>query len=239
MVSVGNLTILVPVDVSTEAPPALEVVDHLGDVSVVLLGYFPVPDQAEPAMVRDQHGAEAAARLDAVAADHGGPPETLVFTHDREATIDRIADEYGCDAVLTGGSVEGDSTRVERVLVPLRGDVNLDRILAVVADLLLAGEETATLFHAVAPDADPTEGELLLEGAVDRLAEYGVDRDRVDWRLSETDDPGGDIAALGAAYDLVVLGETEPSLVDRIIGGLLGDIVDALEPPALVVRDVE
>jgi nucleotide-binding universal stress UspA family protein len=239
MVSVGNLTVLVPVDVSTAEPPALKVIDHLGDVRVVLLGYFPVPDQAEPAMVRDQHGAEAVARLDAVAADHGGLAETLVFTHDREATIDRIADEYDCDAVLTGGTADDPPTDVERVLVPLRGDVNLDRILAVVGDLLLAGEETATLFHAVAPDADPTEGELLLDGAVDRLVEYGVDRDRLDWRLSEGEDPSGDIVALGAEYDLVVLGETEPSLVDRIIGGLLGDIVDALEPPALIVRDVE
>lgn len=117
--------------------------------------------------------------------------------------------------------------------------MNLDRILAVVADLLLAGEETATLFHAVAPDADPTEGELLLEGAVDRLVEYGVDRDRIDWRLSEAGDPSADIVALGAEYDLVVLGETEPSLVDRIIGGLLSSIVDALETPALIVRDVK
>jgi nucleotide-binding universal stress UspA family protein len=234
-----DLTILVPVDVSAAEPPDIDVVDHLGDVAVVLLGYFPVPDQAEPAMVRDQHGAEAAARLDAVAAEHGGPPETLVFTHDREATIDRVADEYGCDAVLTGGRPSDGSAPVERVLVPLRGDVNLDRILAVVADLLLAGEETATLFHAVAPDADPTEGELLLEGAVDRLVEYGVDRDRIDWRLSAAGDPSADIVALGADYDLVVLGETEPSLVDRIIGGLLSGIVDALETPALIVRDVE
>jgi nucleotide-binding universal stress UspA family protein len=239
MVSVDNLTILVPVDVSTAEPPALEVIDHLGDVRVVLLGYFPVPDQAEPAMVRDHHGEEAAARLDAVAADHGGLAETLVFTHDREATIDRVADEYDCDAVLTGGDSADRAAGVDRVLVPLRGDVNLDRILGVVADLLLAGEETATLFHAVAPDADPSQGELLLEGAVDRLVEDGVDRDRIDWRLSESDDPSADIVALGAEYDLVVLGETEPSLVDRIIGGFLGDIVDTLETPALVVRDVE
>jgi nucleotide-binding universal stress UspA family protein len=239
MVYTGELTILVPVDVSTAEPPALEVIDHLGEVEVVLLGYFPVPDQAEPALVRDQHGAEAAARLDAVAAEHGRPTDTLVFTHDREATIDRIADEYDCDAVLTSGGSADRAAGVERVLVPLRGDVNLDRILTVVADLLLAGEETATLFHAVPADADSSQGELLLEGAADRLVERGVDRDRIDWQLSEGGDASDDIAALGAEYDLVVLGETEPSLVDRIIGGLLGDIVDALETPALIVRDVE
>jgi nucleotide-binding universal stress UspA family protein len=137
--------------------------------------------------------------------------------------------------VLTGGR----STTVDRVLVPLRGDPNLDRILGVVADLLLAGDETATLFNSVPEDTDPSQGELLLMGAVDRLVEYGVDRDRLDWRLGEGGDPQTDIVELGREYDLVVLGETEPSLRERIIGDVLSGIVDALEPPALIVRDVE
>jgi nucleotide-binding universal stress UspA family protein len=235
MYRAGELTILVPVDLSEAEPPNLDVVDRLGAVEVVLLGYFPVPDQAEPALIRDEYGPEAADRLDAVAAAHGDPEEVLVFTHDREATIDRVADQYGCDAVLT----PGETTAVDRVLVPIRGDVNLDRILAVVADLLLAGEETATLFHSVAEDADPSGGELLLMGAVDRLVEHGVDRDRLDWRLSEGGDPRTDIVELGAEYGLVVLGETEPSLRERIIGDVLSGIIDALEAPSLVVRDVE
>jgi nucleotide-binding universal stress UspA family protein len=235
MVRLGDLRILIPVDVSEADLPPLGVLDHLGAVEVVLLGYFLVPDQAEPALIRDQYGSDAADRLGAVAAEHGGPTEVLVFTHDREATIDRIADEYDCEAVLTAGRATG----VDRVLVPLRGDVNLDRVLAVVADLLLAGEESATLFHSVAEDADPSQGELLLAGAVDRLVEYGVDRDRVDWRLSEGGDPATDIVELGGEYDLVVLGETEPSLRDRIIGDVLSAVVDALDVPALIVRDVE
>ncbi|KTG26867.1 universal stress protein [Haloferax profundi] len=235
MTRIDELRILVPVDVSEAEPPPLDVLDHLGAVEVVLLGYFPVPDQAEPALLRDQYGPTATDRLDAVADEHGHPAEVLVFTHDREATIDRIADEYDCDTVLTAGS----STVVDRVLVPLRGDVNLDRILAVVADLLLAGNETATLFHSVPEGANPTQGELLLMGAVDRLVEYGVERDRVDWRLSQGGDPQTDIVELGAAYDLVVLGETDPSLRERIMGDVLSAIVDALEVPALIVRDVE
>jgi nucleotide-binding universal stress UspA family protein len=235
MARLGDLRILIPVDVSEADLPPLDVLDHLGAVEVVLLGYFLVPDQAEPALIRDQYGSEAADRLDAVAAEHGCSTEVLVFTHDREATIDRIADEYDCKAVLTAGR----TTVVDRVLVPLRGDVNLDRVLAVVADLLLAGDESATLFHSVAEDADPGQGELLLRGAVDRLVEYGVDRDRVDWRLSEGGDPATDIVELGDEYDLVVLGETEPSLRDRIIGDVLSTVVDALDVPALIVRDVE
>jgi nucleotide-binding universal stress UspA family protein len=159
----------------------------------------------------------------------------LVFTHDREATVDRVADEYGCEAVF----IAGRSTAVDRVFVPLRGDANLDRILAVVAGLLLAGDETATLFNSVGEDGEPSQAELLLMGAVDRLVEHGVDRDRVDWRVSESDDPATTIVELGSEYDLVVLGETDPSLRERIIGDVLSTIVDGLEVPALIVRDVE
>ncbi|MFC7098847.1 hypothetical protein [Halobaculum marinum] len=235
MVRIGELTILVPFDVSEPAPPELDVLEELGAVEVVLLGYFPVPDQAEPALVRDQHGSEAAGQLAALADQYGAVDDVLVFTHDREATIDRIADEYDSSTVLTTGRSAGTG----RVLVPLRGDVNLDRILGVVADLLLAGDETVTLFHSVGEDTDPSQGELLLMGAVDRLAEYGVDRDRVDWQVSQDSDPVADIVDLGATYDLVVLGETEPSLRERIIGDRLSTIVDALDVPALIVRNVE
>jgi hypothetical protein len=234
MTQVNDLRILVPVDVSEADPPALGVLEGLGAVEAVLLGYFPVPDQAEPALVRDRHGATAASRLEAVADDHDIATEVLVFTHDREATVDRIADEYGCNAVLTAGG----SAVVDRVLVPLRGDVNLDRILGVVADLLVAGEETATLFHSVPAEGDPSEGELLLDGAVDRLVEYGVDRDRLDRQLAESGDPETDIVNVAATYDLVVVGETDPSLRDRIIGTVLAGIVDAVDAPTLIVRDV-
>jgi nucleotide-binding universal stress UspA family protein len=76
-------------------------------------------------------------------------------------------------------------------------------------------------------------------GAADRLVEHGVDRDRIDWQLSEEGDPRTDIVERGAEYDLVVLGETEPSLRERIIGDVLSGIVEGIEVPTLIVRDVE
>jgi hypothetical protein len=227
MPPVDELSVLVPVDISKPETPPLEVVDLLGPSRVVLLGYFPVPRQAEPALIKDEYEADAEARPDLT--------EVLVFTHDREATIDRVADQYDCDAVLSTGHVD----ELERILVPLRGDANLERIVSVVASLLDASDATATLFHAVAEDADPSQGEFLLRGATDRLADYGIDEARVDGRLGEGDDPSAEIAALGSEYDLVVLGETEPSLVDRIIGDLLSRIVEKVDRPALIVRDVQ
>ena len=235
MPPVEELTVLVPLDVSTPESPPLESIDLLGPSRVILLGYFPVPRQAEPALIKDEYEAEAEARLVDIAEGRPGLTELLVFTHDREATIDRVAAEYGCDAILTTGDV----TEINRILVPLRGDANLERIVSVVAGLLDVTDATATLFHAVGEGTDPTSGEFLLRGAVDRLVDYGVDESRVDWQLSEGGDPQAEIVELGRDYDLVVLGETEPSLRDRIIGDVLSRIVEESPRPTLIVRNVE
>ena len=235
MPPIGELTILVPIDISASDPPELEIVDALGPFEVVLLGYFPVPDQAEPALIKHEYEDEVATRLDRIANHRDDVTEVLVFTHDREATIDRVADQYDCDAVLTAG----DTSQIERILVPIRGDVNVERIVSVVAGLLERSDATATLFHSAVEDADPSQGAFLLRGAVERLTEYGIDEARLEWQLSEGDDPTETIVAMAGEYDIVVLGETEPSLRERIIGMFLSNLIDEIAIPALVVRDLE
>jgi nucleotide-binding universal stress UspA family protein len=233
MPPIDELTVLVPVDVSAPETPPLGVIDLLGPSRVVLLGYFPVPTQAEPALIKHEYEAEAEARLRDVAVGRPDLTEVLVFTHDRAATIDRVADEYDCDAVLTTDDVD-DATRV---LVPLRGDANLERIVSVVAGLLGVSDASVTLFHSLEEGADPSQGEFLLRGAEDRLVELGVDPERIASRLDAGGDPRADIVALGGEHDIVVLGETEPSLRERILGDFLSGTVDELDRPALVVRD--
>lgn len=235
----GDSTILVPVDVSTAEPPDRSILELLRPVDVVVLGYYPVPKQTAPAHLKADHGDVAAARLDEVVADFEDTDHevdgVVVFTKDREDTVDRIADQYDCDAVL----VPGDARTVERILVPLRGEVNLERIVSLVADLLRTSNATATLFHAVPEGADPSQGEYMLRGAADRLSEDGIDRERIAWELSTSDDPESDILSLANEHDLVILGETEPSLRERIIGSVLTPILDQLTRPAIIVRDVE
>lgn len=231
----GDLTILVPVDISDPEPPELHVLDALEAFEVILLGYFPVPDQAEPALIKHEYENEATTRLHGIAGDRGEVVEVLVFTHDRESTIDRVADEYECDAVVTGG----DTDRINRVLVPIRGDANIERIVFVVEGLLQRSTATATFFHSVGDDRESSQGEFLLRGTVDRLAEYGIDDDRVNWQVSREGDPYSDIIALASEYDLVVLGETDPSLRERIIGELISRIIQNIEIPVLIVRDIE
>lgn len=235
MPPIGELTILIPVDISEPEPPALDVLDVLRPFEVILLGYFPVPDQAEPALIKHEYEDEAGARLDTIAEGRPDVTEVLVFTHDRAATIDRIADQYGCDAVLTAG----DTDHIDRILVPIRGDANVERIVSVVAELLRGSRATATFFHSVSEDGEPSQGEFLLRGTVERVAEYGIERNRVDWEIATGGDAYRDIISQGEGYDIVILGETEPSLRERIIGDVLSRIIDEIEIPALIVRDVE
>ena len=176
MPPIDELTILVPVDISEPEPPSLDAIDVLSPLEVVLLGYFPVPDQAEPALIKDEYEAEAEARLVEIGESRPSLTEVLVFTHDKEATIDRVAEQYDCDAVLTLGGVAD----IDRVLLPIRGEVNLERIISVTARLLEASDATVTLFHSVTEDADESYGELLLQGATDRFADVGIDESRID-----------------------------------------------------------
>jgi nucleotide-binding universal stress UspA family protein len=235
----GDSTIVVPIDLTDSEPPAGPLIDLCRSVDVVLLGYYPVPDQVAPAQLRRDHESEAADALAEVAEafdDRGiGVTDVLVFTHDREATIDRVADEHGCDAVLT----LGETGRIETVLVPVRGDTNLDRIVSLLAAVMRMSDASITFFHAVTESSDPGHGEFLLRGAVDRLDEAGIDRDRTDWRLSSGASPDEEIIELAGECDLLVLGESKPSLRERILGSVPSRIVDEVDTPAFIIRDVE
>lgn len=230
-------TILVPVDVSDVDPPESGIFEHLRPVDIVVLGYYMVPKQTAPAHLKEDHEAEAAARLEEVVArfddtDHE-VESVLVFTKDQQDSVDRVAEQHDCDAVL----ITGETRPIERILVPLRGDVNLDRIVSLVADLERTSGASITLFHSVAADADSSRGEFILRGVVDRLADEGIDRDRLHWELSERGNPQAAIVDLADEYDLVILGETKPSLRDRIVGTTLSSIFDSIDVPAIVVRD--
>jgi len=237
MDSSDGSTVLVPVDVSAEGTPPVGILGLLSAVDVVLLGYYPVPSQAAPAQIKHQHGSDAAERLRALKETleprAGTVVDELYYTHDREETIDRVADEYGCDAVLRLGPADD----VNRILVPLRGGSNIERILGLVGDLLRASDASVTLFHSAEADSDPEYGETLLADAADRLHAAGIDPDRVERQLSTTVETGEDIVDRAREYDVLVLGETEPSLRERILGVVPRQTISGTDVPVFVVRN--
>jgi len=237
MSSLDTPTLLVPVDVSTDSLPGDELADFLAGTDVVLIGYFPVPDQSLPAQLKLNRGEKAEARLNRIAEQvrAGGVAKVvgteLVFTHDRQDPIDRIADEYACDGVL----VPGETRSVGRILVPLRGDVNVDRILRFAGAVAQHNNASITLFHAVTDGGE--DGDTLLGNAAEQLTADGVNEAQITRQVSEGGDSYAQIVERGAAFDLIVLGETEPSLRERIFGSVPEKITDETNCSVVVVRD--
>lgn len=234
----GESTVLIPVNAADAEELPVALIDALSPLHVVILGYYPVPDQASPEQLRTNHGDEATAAIEETVDQFDGWGATVdsvvVFTHDHAETVDHIAVEYDVDAVLTPGDGDEDLTDV---LVPVRGDENLEHIVSFVADLLRDSGATTTLYNVAESDDEASNGEFLLRGACDRLAEIGIDPNRIEWRVDRGSSPSDTIVGVAEEYDMLVVGESEPSLRERIFGRMTGQVVDRVTQPVLVVRD--
>lgn len=230
--------VLVPFELPDSAPVPPVLVDTLAAIEVVALGHYGLPEQTPPSVGRDQFKTDAAAELDDLAQpfESAGVTVTtrLAFGKARDKTIDRVAIEEGCDVILTPGRAEA----LERMAVPLRGEENFDRIISFVGELLSATDASVTLFHA-SEASDRIPGEEVLADAADRLIETGVDSDRISRQLSGDEDVARSIVELGADFDVLVLGETEPSLRNRIFGTVPAQVTADTEDPAFVVRNIK
>jgi nucleotide-binding universal stress UspA family protein len=230
--------VLVPFELPDADPLSPVLVGTLTTMEAVVLGHYGLPEQTPPAAARDQFEADAQAELDELARtfeDAGIPVTTrLAFGKTRAKTIDRAAVEADCDVILTPGRADA----IEGVFVPLRGETNFDRILSFVAELLAATDASVTLFHA-GDDSDRLPGERILADATERLVETGIDPGRITRELSDAEDASRSIVELGEAYDLLVLGETEPSLRDRILGAIGARVTADTTDPVFVVRAAE
>jgi nucleotide-binding universal stress UspA family protein len=232
----ARFRVLVPVDVSRDPEPSVHLFQFLEAFEPVVLGYYSIPEQTTPEQARGAFESETRERITAVAVPFDAigmeTEPLLVFTHDRNETIDRVAEEYACDAIVSPGAIE----RLERVLVPIRGGANVERIVAVVDALV--GEVTVgvTLLH-VAPDEDRRdESELVLRGARERLVERGLDPALFNLDVQVAERPIPAIAEMAATHDAVVIGETKPSLRERILGDRAERLLKTVSCPVLVVR---
>lgn len=233
----GRETLVWPTDVTDPETPPDGLVDLVANHRLVVLGYYPVPDQSTPEQLRADRDDEAAAAVasvaDAVRARGVDVEEVVVFTRDENETVDRVAAEHGADAVLTPGVDDP----ITRLFVPVRGGENLGRIVAFVAGLAADADVSVTLYNAAGSADAASTSELLLRGAADRLAEAGVGRDRIEWTVERSDDAVASVLDAATEHDLLVIGESEPSLRERILGDAAGRLVDAATQPVAVVRD--
>ena len=231
----GNApNVLVPVAVLQGQALSEALVDRLSSVEVTLLGYHEIPEQTATEQAHDQFNEQMQRKLDEYVdlfETHDGTvtPRT-VFTHDAPETFKRIAIEADIGAIL----VTNPAPAIDRVLVPIRGPVNLDPILTMTSALV--DDADIVLFHAAPSDEKRADGEDLLSTAAAQLEAGGVGPERIDRQLTVSDAPIRAISDAATTTGLVVIGEKEPSVVDIIFGDAADRIAEASASPVLVVR---
>jgi nucleotide-binding universal stress UspA family protein len=230
-------TILVAVELPKPEPLAPELVRLISSLQVILIGWYAVPEQTNPEQARDQFEEEAREALDELAGAfraEGSEIRThLVFTGDRFDTIERISAEEQNDAVLIARPVD----RIERILVPLRDLPNAERIAHFVADLVQDGTTDVTLLHILKEgEQKKFEKQDMLGEMAGMMVSEGIDGGLIRLNLQFADNPGDAIIEEARAYDVVVLGETEPSVREVIFGSVSEKIAEKANIPVVIVR---
>lgn len=222
--------VVLPVEVLKGETVSPGVIESLSNAEVVLLGYHVVPEQTPPGQARMSFEERATEALDEMveAFEDAGVPvdDILVFTHDRDDSVTRVADEHGCDAIVYGQP----SQNAQDILIPvLSADAPLGRLADTVA-ALVDGRDVSVDVVAYGAEADDTPAEAL----VDALTKRSLSERSVAYGSRATDTPVVAAGEEASKYDLVVM-RNDFSLVDFVMGDKPRRIAEASLTPVVGV----
>jgi hypothetical protein len=222
--------VVVPIEILENDSISSGLAGLLSTADVTVLGYHVVPEQTTPEQMQEQFGERATEALEDLAEEFraaGGDADyRLVFTRDREQSVDRVVGEVDAEAV----AITGTTGEVTRLLVSLSGDVAIDRITAFVEDVAADRPIEVTLLSATEEEtADPGRieavADALVDAGVDVVAVTAVDASPLDALVDAV--PG---------HDAVVIGERSPSLSSIVLGDFEERVAAATVGPVLVVQ---
>ncbi|MFA9516441.1 universal stress protein [Halopenitus sp. H-Gu1] len=229
-------TVLLPVRVLQGESLPEGTPELLANAHVVLLGYHLIPDQTATDQAREQFGDRAMDKLDEFAdtlSRAGADVDVrLVFTHEDQATIDRVIYEEDCLAVLVPNAIAD----LESVLVAIRGGVTLDRIARLTAGLFADTDVEVVLYHVRGESEDDADVETLLDDVLTRLVDYGLSPSSIDTIIDAASEPMAKLSDRAESYDAVVMGETDPSVTTFVFGMPSDQIAERFLGPVLVVQ---
>ncbi|RZH67221.1 universal stress protein [Natrinema altunense] len=228
--------VLIPVAIFEGESVPRTIVDALASIPVVLLGYRELPDQTGTDQARAQYGDRARAELEELRTifEEAGCDVTsrLAFTHDRLETFERVAVDDSCDAVL----VLNPAPVLETILVAVRSEVNVEHIARLLATILDGTTLELTLFHVAPDESKRAAGTELLETARSELVAAGVDGGRIDSTVVVDESPTDAIVEAAADHDLLVAGESRPSIRRVIFRDRVKRLARRTVDPVLVIR---
>ncbi|WP_128224176.1 universal stress protein [Halobacteriaceae archaeon SHR40] len=220
--------VLVPVAILEGGTVSSGLVNLLSTMDVTVLGYHVLPEQTPPDQARAQFEDRANEALDDLTEEFrsagGEAYHRLVFTQNRQQTIDRIADETSARAY----AITGTTGPVDNVLVSLAGDTDATQIVEFVVELIGDRPIEVTLFIA---DGDVASDDSLAT-ATEQLSAAGIETTT---RVAEGNTFDALIDAV-AGHDAVVMGERAPSLSSLLFGEEADRVAAASVGPVLVVR---
>lgn len=222
--------VLVPVAILEGESVSAGLMNLLRTTDVTVLGYHVLPEQTPPDQARLQYEDRANAALTDLTekfAESGGEAHhRLVFTQNKGQTIERVAEETDADAVAITGAT-GD---VDRILVPLSGDVAPKRILGFLEELIGDREIDVTLLLAA---EDEETGAARLSDAEAIAAEHGLE---VETKLVLEIAPVEALIDTLPNHDVIVMGDHAPSVGSFVFGDVTDRVAAESVGPVLVVR---
>lgn len=231
-------TILVFVEFPDPEFPTAGFLDHLAYPNAELVGFYHLDDDESAQEVQAEYEEEFTTELRKQAErfeQRGVRTEyDLIFNHDRVEVRQRIAEDHDVDAILTPGG----AGTLGKVLIASRHTRNAEEKVAKLLSIVDRDDLISVdLVHIAKPD-DPegeAEGERILEEVTSILTDKRIPPVQIDREVRTGEDVAYELNQAARNYDLVVLGETEQDVGDRVFGPVGDYIVGEQDVPVLTI----
>ncbi|MCG1002322.1 MULTISPECIES: universal stress protein [Halobacterium] len=230
--------VLVPVEVLEGESISASLAEFLAPAEVVVLGYHVLPEQTpteQASMQFEDRAQEAVEDIAETFREAGREVETRVaFTHDRDQTVERVATEVDATAVLLPNPIG----EIHDVVVPIRGEIDADRLADLVATLFAGSEGSVTLWgiERTGSGFDADDGIAYVR---ETLTDRGVPADQITTTTSASEYPVRSIVDRSDEFDVIVMGEGSESPFAVLFGDETERVAEGAVAPVLVVRDRE
>ena len=228
--------ILVPIEMPNGEEFTEGLIESLSSLKVVILGYYTVPDQTALEQAKEQFEEEFQDKMDNISKSFEEKDisfdKRLIFTHNFVNTINEVISEEGCDGTL----INGLCGTVDDILVPVKDSKLIDELVDFVAMASLKKPQNIHLYHISKSESETEDADLMLEGVKSSLSKKDINEDVITSETEVSGDIVEGIISKSEDFDLVIMGETDPSIEEIFKGKISEKVVKKTNKPVILVR---